>query len=254
MPDQRTVSLVDGLVDRIREFIRDERVTYPEYYAALRYLLQLDRSGKVLMLAAVFLESAVDRVNRDSDRATASGFEGSHYRPGAPWLERPYTLPMRPDEPGDRLLFHGRVESADGTPLTDATVDLWQSNNDGLYSFSPQTPSQYLLRGRLRTDAAGEFDVRTIRPVPYQVPSVGPVSDMLENILGRHSWRSAHLHFKIEANGHIPLMTQVFFPDDPYLDSDCLAAVKDSLVMDLTKTDADGGSYRGEYVFRLASA
>jgi hypothetical protein len=30
--------------------------------------------------------------------------------------------------------------------------------------------------------------------------------------------------------------------------------VKDSLVIDLTKTDAGDGSYRGEYLFRLAPA
>lgn len=254
MPDQRTVSLVDGLVDRVREFIRDERVTYPEYHAALRYLLQLDESGEAPLLAAVFLESTVNTVNHDG-RATLSGFAGSHYKPGAPWLEHPYTLPMRPDEPGDRLLFHGRVESDGGAPLTDATVDLWQSASDGQYSFcSPQMPDEYLLRGRLRTDAAGEFDIRTIRPAPYTIPREGPVGDLLENILGRHAWRPAHLHFKIDADGYTPLATQLFFANDPYVDSDCVNGVKSSLIINLTRTDADGASYRGEYVFRLAPA
>jgi Dioxygenase len=31
------------------------------------------------------------------------------------------------------------------------------------------------------------------------------VGDLLENILGRHSWRPAHLHFKIGADGYQPL-------------------------------------------------
>lgn len=39
--DQRTVSLADGPAGRVGEFIRDERVTYPEYHAALRYLIRL---------------------------------------------------------------------------------------------------------------------------------------------------------------------------------------------------------------------
>lgn len=254
MPDQRTVFLIDGLVDRIREFVRDERVTYPEYYAALRYLMELDNAGEALLLAAVFFQSTVDSINRDDGVATSSGFEGSHYRPDAPWLEHPYTLPMRPDEPGERLFFHGRVESVNGTALAGATVDVWQSDADGQYSFGQQMPEGYLFRGRLRTDAAGEFDIRTIRPVPYQIPHKGPVGDLLENVMGRHTWRSAHLHVKVEADGHIALNTQVFFPDDPYLDSDCLTAVKPSLVMGLTKTDADSGSYRGDYVFRLSPA
>jgi catechol 1,2-dioxygenase len=226
-------------------------VTYPEYYGALQYLLRLDEPGEAMLLAAVFLSSTVDTVNNDNGRGTAGQYEGSHYKPGAPWLEPPFTLPMRPDEPGDPLLFHGRVESVDGGPLANATVDVWQSNSDGVYSLTPGTPNEYLLRGRLRTDSAGEFDIRTVRPAPYQVPNRGPVSDLLENILGRHTWRAAHIHVKIVAAGYKRLLTQLYFPDDPYLDSDCLSAVKDSLVMDLSKTDADGGSYRGEYVFRL---
>lgn len=255
MADQRTVSLVDGLVDRVRRFVRDERVTYAEYHAALRYLIRLAESGEVPLFVAAFFESTVDTVNQEGGRATDSAIEGPFYQPGAPWLQRPYALPMRPDEPGDGLVFHGRVESDGGTPLAGAAVDLWQSTSDGMYSFfGPQMPDEYLLRGRLRTDAAGEFDVRTVRPVPYQIPREGPVGDLLENILGRHSWRPAHVHFKIDADGYKPLTTQLCFAGDPYLDSDCATAVKDSLVIDLTKVDADGASYRGEYVFRLAPA
>jgi catechol 1,2-dioxygenase len=255
MANQRTVSLVDGFVDRVREFIRDERVTYAEYHAALRYLIRAAEAGEIPLLVAVFAESTVNTVNQDGGRATDSAIEGPYYKPGAPWLQRPYALPMRPDEPGDPLLFCGRVESDGGAPLAGAAVDLWQSTSDGLYSFfTPQLPEEYVLRGRLRAGAAGEFDVRTIRPVPYQIPREGPVGDLLENILGRHSWRPAHLHFKIGADGYQPLTTQLYFAGDPYLDSDCGSAVKDSLVIELTRDDADGASYRGEYVFRLAPA
>jgi catechol 1,2-dioxygenase len=255
MADQRTVSLVDGLVEQVRGFIRDERVTYPEYHAALQYLIRTAEAGEIPLLVAAFAESTVDTVNADGGRATDSAIEGPYYKPGAPWLQRPYALPMRPDEPGDPLLFHGRVESAGGAPLASAVVDLWQSTSDGMYSFfTPKLPEEYLLRGRLRTDATGEFEIRTIRPVPYQIPREGPVGDLLENILGRHSWRPAHLHFKIDADGHQPLTTQLYFAGDPYLDSDCVTGVKDSLVIDLTKTDAGDGSYRGEYLFRLAPA
>jgi catechol 1,2-dioxygenase len=255
MADQRTVSLVDGLVERVRGFIRDERVTYAEYHAALRYLIRAAEAGEIPLLVAVFAESTVDTVNAGGGRATDSAIEGPYYKPGAPWLQRPYALPMRPDEPGEPLLFRGRVESAGGAPLAGAAVDMWQSTSDGMYSlFTPKLPEEYLLRGRLRTGGAGEFDVRTIRPVPYQIPREGPVGDLLENILGRHSWRPAHLHFKIDADGYQPLTTQLYFAGDPYLDSDTADAVKDSLVIELTKADGDGASYRGEYVFRLAPA
>jgi catechol 1,2-dioxygenase len=255
MTDQRTLALVDGLVNRVRAFITDEQVTYPEYHAALRYATRLTEAGEVELFLGAFFESTVDTVNQDSGGATECAIEGPFYKPGAPWLQYPYALPTRPDEPGDALLFVGRVESADGVPLADADVDMWQSTNDGIYSFfSPRISDQYVLRGRMRTDASGTFEVRTIRPVPYQIPHHGPVGDLLENTLGRHSWRPAHLHFKISAHRHKSLTTQLYFASDPYLDSDCVTGVKESLVIDLTKVDGDVASYRGGYTFRLTPA
>ena len=254
MADQRTVSLVDGLVDKVRGFIRDERVTYPEYHAALQYLIRTADAGEIPLLVAAFAESTVDTVNADGGRATDSAIVGPYYKPGAPWLQRPYKLPMRPDEPGDPLLFCGRVESASGAPLASAVVDMWQSTSDGMYSFfTPKLPDQYVLRGRLRTGATGEFEIRTIRPVPYQIPREGPVGDLLENILGRHSWRAGapalqDRRRRAPAADHAAVLRQRPVPGQQLRRQ----GVKGSLVIDLTKANGDGGSYRGEYVFRLA--
>ena len=55
-------------------------------------------------------------------------------------------------------------------------MDLWQLSHDGICSFfSAKVPEEYLLRGRLRTDTARDFDVRT---VPYQIPGEGPLGDL----------------------------------------------------------------------------
>jgi protocatechuate 3,4-dioxygenase beta subunit len=56
---------------------------------------------------------------------------------------------------------------------------------------------------------------------------------------GQHPWRPAHIHFKVEAEGHEPLITQVFFPDDPYLDNDTIGAVKSALVRPLTRHESE---------------
>jgi protocatechuate 3,4-dioxygenase beta subunit len=48
---------------------------------------------------------------------------------------------------------------------------------------------------------------------------------------GRHPWRPAHIHFKVTAAGHAPLSTHVFDADSPYLDSDAVFGVRNSLVM-----------------------
>jgi catechol 1,2-dioxygenase len=45
----------------------------------------------------------------------------------------------------------------------------------------------------------------------------------------RHPWRPAHLHFMIDAPGYRKLVTHLFNHDDPYLESDAVFGVKQSL-------------------------
>jgi protocatechuate 3,4-dioxygenase beta subunit len=60
------------------------------------------------------------------------------------------------------------------------------------------------------------------------------VGRLLEAI-GQHPWRPAHIHVIAEAEGYETLTTQVFFPDDPYLENDTIGAVKPALIRPLEK-------------------
>jgi protocatechuate 3,4-dioxygenase beta subunit len=71
-------------------------------------------------------------------------------------------------------------------------------------------------------------------PKPYTVPTDGPVGRYLDAV-GQHPWRPAHIHFKVSADGHRPLVTQLFFAGDPYLEGDTIGAVKDALVRGLER-------------------
>lgn len=53
---------------------------------------------------------------------------------------------------------------------------------------------------------------------------------MLLRSIGRHPMRPAHLHYRVAAEGHRPLVTHVFLAGDPYLGSDAAYAVKEELV------------------------
>ena len=68
-----------------------------------------------------------------------------------------------------------------------------------------------------------------VLPVAYPVPTDGPVGRMLV-ASGRHPWRPAHVHFRIQAPGYRTLITHVFRAGDPYLDSDVVFGVRASLV------------------------
>jgi hydroxyquinol 1,2-dioxygenase len=50
----------------------------------------------------------------------------------------------------------------------------------------------------------------------------------------RHPFRPAHVHFLIATPNHATLVTHVFASDSPYLDSDAVFGVKDTLIRDFT--------------------
>jgi hydroxyquinol 1,2-dioxygenase len=77
------------------------------------------------------------------------------------------------------------------------------------------------------------------------------VGDML-SATKRHPWRPAHLHFLIKADGYETLITHVFRNGDPYLDSDAVFGVRQSLIADWLPVG--DGSYWLKYDFVLNKA
>ena len=86
------------------------------------------------------------------------------------------------------------------------------------------------LRGRIRGDGEGRFEVRTIAPPPYEIPKDGPTGTVL-NALGRHFFRPAHLHVKLRHEYFGERTSQLYFDGGEYLGSDVATAVRDELVI-----------------------
>jgi catechol 1,2-dioxygenase len=234
---KRLQTVVNDLVDDLKAFIRRHGLSYEEYHRAVEFLGQVGTAGEVPLLMGVFLEAVVDEVNYGGRPGTESSLEGPYYLAGAPLLESPYILPQRENEGGEILFFFGTVRSTQGVPLVGALLDLWQADASGLYShFNYQEP-RYNLRGRFYTDDKGQFEVRTVVPASYPIPTAGPTGSLLK-ALGRQPFRPAHLHLKLSHEGFEPLTTQLYFKGDPLLDSDVVSAVKASLIATLTKHDS----------------
>ena len=53
----------------------------------------------------------------------------------------------------------------------------------------------------------------------------------------RHAWRPAHVHFVVSADGYEPVTTHIFDNADPYIESDAVFAVKDSLICHFVRHD-----------------
>jgi catechol 1,2-dioxygenase len=243
--DPATTARLNAIFDDVREALREivvrHQVTWEEYALATRWLTEVGRpDSEIAVLLEVLLLPAVDDVHATA-AGTESNIEGPFYVADPPTLERPYVLPRREDEPGDKLVVSGTVRSTDGSRPNRAMLDIWQANGAGEYSHFAAGVPDYNLRGRLTTDDDGRFQFETVVPAAYEVPMEGATGRLFA-ALGRPRFRPGHIHFKLSHEAASPLTTQLYFEDDPFIDSDVVGAVKPSLVTKLVWHDDDRGS------------
>jgi protocatechuate 3,4-dioxygenase beta subunit len=110
---------------------------------------------------------------------------------------------------GQRIVVHGRVRDADGRPVPDSLVEVWQANAGGRYRHvNDQWPApldpHFSGLGRVVTDSAGRYSFTTIKPGAYPWKN------------HHNAWRPAHVHFSLFGRSFTQrLVTQMYFPDDP---------------------------------------
>lgn len=239
----RVKDVFDDVLAALLGAITKHRVTWEEFRVATEWLTEAGNQGiEIPLMLDVFLSPTVDDLAHAGE-GTACNVEGPFYVPGAPILERPYVLPHRDDEPGEKLVFAGTVRSTDGAPLAGAVLDVWQSNGLGQYSNVEPGVPEFNLRGRLSTSDDGSFEFTTVVPVPYQIPTSGATGRLLA-AMGRPAFRPSHVHVRLSHEDAASLTTQIYFEDDPWLDSDVVGAVKPSLVTALSwRYDERGRRY-----------
>ena len=229
---ERLAEVVPDALAAIHEVLERHRVTEEEWHAVLAFLTEVGRADEFILLSDVTRTSVlIDALTHggDDSGATASDVEGPMYTVEPPFRKKIYEEyeGMPPDD--DVLFVRGRVTSTTGAPLPGAVVDVWQTGPTGGYDVWDERQPEGNFRGRIQAEEDGAYEFQTMLPKPYTVPTDGPVGRYLEAV-GQHPWRPAHIHFKVTAPGHHPLVTQVFFPDDPYLENDTIGAVKPALV------------------------
>ena len=235
---QRVDEVVGALLTAIHGVIREKGVSYPEFQAAKQWLMDVGEGGEWPLFLDVFVEHVVEEISARTQHGTLGSIQGPYYLPDQKRLSSPATLPARPDEPGDALVLDGRVADLDGNPIAGAELDVWQADSRGYYSgFAPDIPAGN-LRAVVVADDEGRFEITTVRPAPYQIPTDGPTGKLI-TATGWHPWRPAHLHLFVRAPGYRQITTQLYFAGGEWLDSDVASATKPELVLD-PKPDGDG--------------
>ena len=248
---ERVSAVVTAVLQGVHAAIKEHQVTYPEFQAAKAWLMEVGEVGEWPLFMDVFVEHVVEEVAASSQRGTKGTIEGPYYLASQVRLPAVCELPRRPDEKGTPLVLSGQVRDIDGTPLAGAEVDIWHADADGYYSgFAPHLPDGN-LRGVVVADSDGRFEIRTVQPAPYQIPTDGPTGKLIE-AAGWHPWRPAHLHLMVRAGGHRTITTQLYFAGGEWLDSDVAEATKPELILD--PVDDGSGVRRTSYDFELEPA
>ena len=255
-PDARLRHIMDSLVRHLHDFAREVELTEAEWFAGIEFLTACGhitdekRQEFILLSDVLGLSMLTVAMNqRKPTGCTEATVFGPFHVDGAP----SYALgaDISNGARGVPCEVRGRVRGIGGEPVPHALLDVWQSDEDGLYDVQHPGFDHAQARGVLRADAQGGFNFRSILAVPYAIPDDGPVGALLR-ATGRHPWRPAHLHFLIEAEGYETLITHVFRSDGPYLDSDAVFGVRQSLIAEW-ELQPDG-SYLVEYDFVLNPA
>lgn len=239
--DPRTREVMSSLVRHLHAFAKETKLTHAEWEKGVAFMEATgaisneERHEFVLLSDVLGLSSLVDMINTVPGGTSSSVLGPFHISDAPPF---PVGGDLRGDFGGTVLISEGVVRGPDGTPVEGASVDIWQTAPNGLYSSQDPDQDTYSFHGVQTTGADGRYAFTTVKPVSYTVPTDGPAGEILL-AAGRHPWRPSHLHFIVKAEGFRSLVTEVFPDDDPYLDQDTVFGVREDLVMHYDERPAE---------------
>lgn len=266
--DARLAEVIAVIVRHLHAAVKEIEPTTEEWMTAIQFLTKTGhtcsdwRQEYILLSDVLGVSMLVDAINnRKPSGASESTVLGPFHIADAP--ELPMGADICLDQKGEPMLVTGRILDTAGNPIAGAKIDVWQANDEGFYDVQQKgLQPDFNLRGVFRTGADGRYWFRAVKPKFYPIPDDGPVGQLLAK-LGRHPYRPAHLHYILEAPGYETLVTHIFDPDDPYIHSDAVFGVKESLLAEfrnvtdpsaITEAGFDGPFHHVEHDFVLAPA
>lgn len=233
--DPRLAQVMALLVKHLHAFVAESQLTKEEWMRGLEFLTQsaaitdAERNEFSLLSDIMGISSMVDVVSQP-EGGTSSSVLGPFHNHDS--VLHPNGVDLTGDQPGQKTWLHGRVLDVQGQAIAHAELDFWQNADNGLYPAQDPAQDPQNLRCKICCDADGSFNLLTLRPHPYTVPTDGPVGALLA-ASQRSIWRPAHFHVIVSAPGYVGLVTELFPADSDYLDNDTVFGVREGLIVPL---------------------
>jgi protocatechuate 3,4-dioxygenase beta subunit len=247
--DPRLREILLALVRHLHGFVREVRLTEREFGEAVRIIADLghkttaSHNEVMLMAGSLGVSPLVCLLNNGNQgqTETQANMLGPFWRDDQPTCASGSSL-VRSPTPGAELLVSVSLEDSTGRPVVGAEVDVWHSSPEGLYENQDPKQAEMNLRGRFISDKGGKFQFRSVKPAGYPIPVDGPVGDLVR-ATRRHNFRPAHLHFMVFNPGFKTLISQVYSPDDPNIDSDVQFGVTRALIGNYVRHDKSSDEF-----------
>lgn len=241
--NDRLREILNLLIPRLHDFVRDVKLNPDEWEAAMEFLLRAtkttseQRNEFILLSDLLGVSALVDLMDGHQDEgASITTLMGPFYVPGQPVRE--FGADLIQDNDGERVVVQGQIKSANGGPLPGAKIEIWQNGPNGLYTVQDPDQAEDNLRCTLHADEKGNYCFATVKPASYTIPDDGAGGELVR-AAGRHCWRPAHIHLMISADGHKRHISQVFNEADPYIDEDAVFGVRSDLAVSFNRPPTD---------------
>jgi catechol 1,2-dioxygenase len=239
----RLREIMQVVAPHLHAAVREANLTSAEWLQTIEFLTAVGqkctdwRQEFILLSDVLGVSMLVDAINhKRPSGSTENTVLGPFYVADGPKYPNGANICL--DGKGEPTFVHGRILDLEGKPIVGATVDVWQTNDDGFYDVQQRgVQPDWNLRGVFQSDAEGVYNFRSVKPRFYPIPDDGPVGAML-HALGRGPERAAHLHFIVSAPGFETVVTHIFTPDCPYLTQDAVFGVKPSLIADFKRVES----------------
>ncbi|MDR7328575.1 dioxygenase family protein [Corynebacterium guangdongense] len=230
----RLKEIMRSLTTHLHEFVREVRLTEEEWSYGIDFLTKVghitdeNRQEFVLLSDTLGVSMQTIAVNNEAyEDATEATVFGPFFVEDAPKIENGGDMAF--GAKGQPAWIEGTVTDAEGNPVPNARIEVWECDEDGLYDVQ-YDDGRRASRAHLFSDGNGNYSFWGLTPVPYPIPDDGPVGQML-NAVGRSPLRAAHLHFMVSAENLRTLVTHIFVQGDPQIEKgDSVFGVKESLI------------------------
>jgi hydroxyquinol 1,2-dioxygenase len=235
-PNPRFKEIMSALVRHLHDFAREVKLTEEEFQAATAYIVALGKhtnathNEAVLMSGSLGFSTLICLLNNGNNgqTETTANLLGPFWRLDSPRTQSGGSI-VRSPTPGPALFVNAWIKDTAGKPIEGAEIDIWHSSPEGFYENQDPGQADMNLRGKFTTDQDGHFGFRSVKPAGYPIPIDGPVGELLR-AQGRHNMRPAHLHFLIYKPGFKTLISQIYAPDDPNIETDVQFGVTKALI------------------------